>query len=155
LPGARLRLIGAGPMEPILRQLTESLDISPVVEFAGARGDVESELRRASVFLLPSREEGLSMALLEAMALGMPVVVSDIPGNRTLVRQGETGLMAPVDDPQMLAEAILKAISGQPAILSMANAGRELVASQFSIQAVAEAHAELMELLLRFTKNGD
>ncbi|MFM7131193.1 MAG: glycosyltransferase, partial [bacterium] len=85
----------------------------------------------------------------------MPVVVSDIPGNRTLVRHGETGLLAPVDDPQMLAEAILKAISGQPAILSMANAGRELVASQFSIQAVAEAHAELMELLLRFTKNGD
>ena len=144
VPGAGLRLIGAGPMEPGLRQLSEKLDIGPLVEFAGAQGDVEKELRQASVFLLPSREEGLSMALLEAMALGMPVVVSDIPGNRTLVEHCITGQLARAGDPQMLAEAILKVLSAGPEFLTMASAGRELVATGFSIQAVAKAHVELM-----------
>jgi glycosyltransferase involved in cell wall biosynthesis len=148
LPDARLRLIGAGPMESRLGQLADELSVLQSIEFAGARSDVEAELRGASCFVLPSREEGLSMALLEAMALGMPVVVTDIPGNRTLVSDGETGLLSPVDKPEAMTEQIVRSLGGSPEIMKMAEQGRELVASRFSIEAVAREHVALMRRLI-------
>lgn len=147
-PGARLQLIGEGVESHNLRARASELGIDGSVEFAGARTDVESILRQSGVFVLPSREEGLSIALLEAMALGIPVVVSDIPGNRTLVEQDVTGQIVDAGDPQALAAAVTKAIRQDPGILKMALAGRGRVASDFSVRTAAIRHQELFLSLI-------
>lgn len=122
--------------------------ISGSVDFSGALANAAEELGQADLFVLPSREEGLSIALLEAMALGLPVVVSDIPGNRILVRQDQTGRLALPNHPSMLAQMIKEALSGNEQTLAMARAGRELVDDRFSIEAVAEQHLALFRDLL-------
>jgi len=147
-PGARLRLIGAGVESDALKGMAVRMGIVDSVEFAGASNDVEAILRQSDVFVLPSREEGLSIALLEAMALGMPVVVSDIPGNRTLVDRDVTGQIVEANDRQALAEALANAIRRNSAILKMAGAGRERVASDYSVRAAAIRHHELFRSLI-------
>ncbi len=145
---ARLRIIGDGPLQQTLQEQAKRLGISGSVDFSGALANAAEELGQADLFVLPSREEGLSIALLEAMALGLPVVVSDIPGNRILVRQDQTGRLALPNDPSMLAQMIKEALSGNEQTLAMAKAGRELVEDRFSIEAVAEQHLELFRDLL-------
>ncbi|MCY2933367.1 MAG: glycosyltransferase family 4 protein [Planctomycetota bacterium] len=145
---ARLRIIGDGPLQQTLQEQAQRLGISGSVDFSGALANAAEELGQADLFVLPSREEGLSIALLEAMALGLPVVVSDIPGNRILVRQDQTGRLALPNDPSMLAQMIKEALSGNEQTLAMARAGRELVEDRFSIEAVAEQHLELFRDLL-------
>ena len=76
------------------------------VELLGALSTPSEILREADLFVLPSREEGMSIALLEAMALGMPIVASSIPGNRRLVNDFRHGRLCPLDDPQRLAQVI-------------------------------------------------
>jgi len=148
VPGAKLNLLGEGHEMPSLRMQASSLGITESVRFAGARQDVRQFLERSSVFVLPSREEGLSIALLEAMALGIPVVVSDIPGNATLVKPNETGQSIDADSPQALARAIVVAASQSAPILSMAQAARNLVIDRFSIRSAAELHIELFRRLI-------
>ena len=77
------------------------------VEMPGAADDPSEALRGADLFVLPSREEGMSIALLEAMALGIPLVASSIPGNRRLVSDFKHGRLAPPDDPEGLARVII------------------------------------------------
>ena len=73
----------------------------------GAVPDPTDVLRAADLFILPSREEGMSIALLEAMALGIPLIASSIVGNRRLVSDYKHGRLAPPDDPKALAEVII------------------------------------------------
>lgn len=153
-PGARLKLIGAGVESDALQGMAVRMGIADSVEFAGARADVEAILRQSDVFVLPSREEGLSIALLEAMALGMPVVVSDIPGNRTLVERNVTGQIVEANDRQALAEALANAIRQNSAILKLAQAGRERVARDFSVRTAAMRHQELFRGLIDRKRTG-
>ncbi len=90
----------------------------------GALEDVEGRLREADLFVLPSREEGMSIALLEAMALGMPLVASSIPGNRRLVADFKHGRLARVDDSEMLTRTILDQWSGLDRAIHMGRAAR-------------------------------
>ena len=103
-PEARLILIGEGPERAALEASeSESLGLTlgpgQAVELPGASADATAALRDADLFVLPSREEGMSIALLEAMALGIPLVASSIPGNRRLVSDFKHGRLAPPDDP--------------------------------------------------------
>ena len=110
-PGARLSLIGEGPERPALEAQAQALSLTlgpeQDVEMLGAVTDVTAVLRHADLFVLPSTEEGMSIALLEAMALGIPLVASSIPGNRRLVSDFKHGRLAPPDDPQALARVII------------------------------------------------
>lgn len=148
LPGMQLRLIGDGPMRAALEQQAKHLGIANSVEFAGALSDAAKQIRQASLFVLPSREEGLSIALLEAMAMGLPVVASDIPGNRILVKPGVTGRLALPDQPLILSEMIVQAFANQELTLRMAQAGRALVQTNYSIEAVAQRHLELFRRMI-------
>ena len=106
-------------------------------------GGLPSYLQAADVFVLPSRREGLSNALLEAMAAGLTVVVSDLPGNRAVVRDGENGLMFPVDDLAALQNHLT--IAGSPDL--RANLGRQARAtmSDYSMQSTAARHRAVYE----------
>lgn len=147
-PGVRLNLIGEGVEMASLKSQVSALGITASVSFSGARQDIRRILERSGVFVLPSREEGLSIALLEAMALGIPVVVSDIPGNATLVQPNETGQIVDAVSPQGLAGAIVEALGQSPRILSMAQAGRRLVSERYSIRTAAERHTSLFRELI-------
>jgi glycosyltransferase involved in cell wall biosynthesis len=152
-PDASLILIGEGPERKALetRVRSHNLRIGPseAVHLSGPVNDAESLLRQGDLFVLPSREEGMSIALLEAMALGMPVVVSSIPGNCRLVSDGEHGRLAPVNDPNRLAQVIISQWKDFDRAVRMGQAARRRVESKFSIKAVAREHLELFEEILR------
>ncbi|MDX2038293.1 MAG: glycosyltransferase family 4 protein [Isosphaeraceae bacterium] len=148
-PDARLRLVGDGPIRGELEALTEEVGLDESVEFAGAKPDASSDLAAGDLFVLPSREEGMSIALLEAMALGIPVAATSIPGNRRLIEPGEHGRLAAVDDPIDLADTILASWSDPAGSARMGRAARERVRAEFSIERVARVHLEFFERLIR------
>jgi glycosyltransferase involved in cell wall biosynthesis len=110
----RLEIAGTGPDRPMLEQLAAQLGVAERVAFLGFVSD-PAELRRlyrrASVMALPSAYEGLPMVLLEAMSCGTPVVGSDIAAISEVIRDGASGLLVPVGDPERLASAMERAVS--------------------------------------------
>lgn len=148
-PGSRLTLVGEGPCRPELEALAGSLGLSGAIALPGASPDPGKILRDAGLFVLPSREEGMSIALLEAMALGIPVVASDIPGNRALVEDGVHGRLFPADDAGALARTILDCWDSPGAAAGRALAARSRVVERYSIAAMARAHLKLFERAVR------
>ncbi len=106
-------------------------------------------LRAASVFVLPSAAEGLPNALLEALSVGVPSVVTNIPGTDEVVRDGEEALMVPVDDEAALARAIERLLTDEELSKRLASAGRELVAREFDMERVVDHHVAIFESLRR------
>lgn len=148
-PSARLTLIGDGPERPRLAKLAEELKLGPeAFAMPGATNDVEAALRGSDLFVLPSNEEGMSIALLEAMALGIPVVASAIPGNRRLISDFKHGRLAPPRDPEALAQTIVEQWSTFDRAFHMSRAARGRVEQQFSIRAVARKHLDMFRELI-------
>ncbi len=151
-PGARLILIGEGPERPALEARARALGMSAgpgqAVELPGASADPTAALREVDLFVLPSREEGMSIALLEAMALGVPLVASSIAGNRRIVSDFKHGRLAPPDDPEALARAITDQWAGFDRAFHMGRAARSRVEQEFSIRIVARAHLRLFSELV-------
>jgi glycosyltransferase involved in cell wall biosynthesis len=147
-PEARLVLVGDGPERAGLAAQVESLGLQGHVTFAGTSTDPSSYLRAADLFVLPSREEGMSIALLEAMALGVPLVASAIPGNQYLVQDRVLGRLAPPDQPEALGRLILEQWADLDRAALMGQAARRRVAEEFSIAAVARKHLDLFQRLI-------
>jgi glycosyltransferase involved in cell wall biosynthesis len=106
LPVARLLLAGDGPLGGALRQRVATLGLGGVVRFLGVRDDVGRLLGAADLFVLASDSEGMSNAILEAQACGLPTVATRVGGNPQLVVDGETGRLVPARDPAAIADAI-------------------------------------------------
>lgn len=154
-PKARLALVGEGPERPALARLAGELGLGgDAFAMPGATQDVESELRASDLFVLPSTEEGMSIALLEAMAVGLPVVASAIPGNRRLVVDFKHGRLAPPRDPAALARTIVEQWSTFDRAFHMTRAARGRVEQMFSIRAVARRHLQLFRELIARKRSG-
>jgi glycosyltransferase involved in cell wall biosynthesis len=151
-PQARLIMIGEGPERPALEARTRraGLTIGPgqAVNLPGAAGNPVMAQRQADLFILPSREEGMSIALLEAMALGMPLVASSIPGNHRLLQDFQHGRLAPVADAEGLARVIIDQWDDFDRAIEMGRAARSRVEQEFSIQAVARQHLSLFQQIV-------
>jgi glycosyltransferase involved in cell wall biosynthesis len=154
-PTARLVLVGQGPQQPELEAIAREghLTIGPgqAIEFAGIASDVNAVLRAADLFVLPSNEEGMSIALLEAMVIGIPLVATAIPGNRRLISDFKQGRLCPPNDPPALAQTIIDQWNNFDRAFHMTRAARGRVEREFSIDAVARKHLELFENLLSKT----
>jgi glycosyltransferase involved in cell wall biosynthesis len=129
VPDARLTILGGGA-SGTWKALAVSLGCADTVHFEGSVSDPGMYYQRAALFVLPSRIEGMSNALLEAVAWGMPVVVSRIPGNEAVVEEGVSGRFVPVGDANALAESIIHLlrhpdIRGQLAVAAGTRAQRE------------------------------
>jgi glycosyltransferase involved in cell wall biosynthesis len=109
LPDARLTILGQGPLQVELAEQARKLGIAENVRFAGFQGNPWPYFRHAQAFVLSSRHENLSNALLEALALGTPVIAADCPGGTREIHAASKGMMiVPPEDPHALAEAIIK-----------------------------------------------
>jgi glycosyltransferase involved in cell wall biosynthesis len=109
----RVAIVGDGPLEGELAVSARRYGVDGAVELLGFREDVEKLYADASVFALPSRYEGLSIALGEAMASGLPAVVADVGELRELVLDGENGFVVPVADPPALAERLQRLLEDE------------------------------------------
>ena len=151
-PDARLNLIGEGTERPALEARARALGLTlgpgQAVELPGVAADPTAALRDADLFVLPSREEGMSIALLEAMALGIPLVASSIPGNRRIISDFKHGRLAPHDDPEGLARVIIEQWTNFDRAFHMSRAARSRVEQEFSIRSVARKHLELFSTLI-------
>jgi len=108
------------------------------VEFLGHRDDVRELLHAAHIACLPSWREGTPRSLLEAMACGLPVVATDVPGCREVVRNGDNGLLVPPRDPQALADALRRLINDPELRTSMGARSRQRAVDEFSAEHVIE-----------------
>jgi glycosyltransferase involved in cell wall biosynthesis len=142
-PNFRLDLVGDGPAATELLALRDELSLGDCVHFLGYRQDVSSLLAGADLFLLSSLKEGISLTLLEAMATGLPIVATDVGGNREVVAHGETGLLVPPRSPEALAGAILSLIQDPNRARAMGTAGRRRVEDHFDLRQVVATYEEL------------
>ena len=147
-PRARLTLIGEGPERPALEAQVARLGLNGAVEMPGALDDPSSALRDSDLFVLPSREEGMSIALLEALAIGVPTVATSIPGNRRLIQDYQHARLFPPDDSERLARVILDQWTNFDRAFQMTRAARRRVQEDYSIEAMAKRHMELFRKLI-------
>lgn len=137
-----LAIVGGGDLLNETRQLAESSAATERIHLPGF-DEPEKWLAWADCFVLPSRREGLSNALLEAMAAGLPCIANDIPPNREVLDDGRAGLLVPVGDCEALYTA-MKGLKEDPARAShFALEARRRVESCYSIDAVAQRHLKL------------
>jgi len=145
---AYLWMVGDGPERDALAAQIEAAGLSGRVELAGSFDQVENILAAADLFVLPSHEEGLSLALLEAMGAGLPVVASDIPGNRLAIRSGIEGLLVPVGNPADLAAAINDLLSDPARSAAFGAAARSRVQESFSLDRMVDDYLALFDRVL-------
>ena len=138
-----LAILGEGESRASLERQAKDLGINHKVCFYGFREERLTFLRGFDLFVLPSRLEGIPRCLMEALAAGIPVIASDIPGCQDLVAHGQTGLLFPVDDREALTNLIDGIVADAGAGSRLARAGRELIDSRFSAKRMAKEYASL------------
>lgn len=149
----RLAIVGSGPEKPKLERLAKELGISPMVRFVPATPEVSKWLREIDIFVLPSRTEALSNALIEAMASGCAAVASDVGGNPELIGNNERGFLFPSEDESGLAN-VLEAYLLDPALRRRhAAAARAFVEAHLSIDASVAGMIRIYNNFLRRPAN--
>jgi glycosyltransferase involved in cell wall biosynthesis len=141
-------LIGDGQLLPKLKHLASAKNYRNKIKFLGHRQDVPELLASMDILVLPSLREGLPRSLQEAMATGIPVVATDVKGDRDLVRHEETGLLVPPRDPEALAQAILKLLQDEDLAERMGKRAREIAVSELSLDKIVEQTVVIQEELL-------
>jgi glycosyltransferase involved in cell wall biosynthesis len=121
----------------------EAWQASGIVEWWGHRHDMPSVFAESHLVCLPSYREGLPKVLLEAAASGRPIVTTDVPGCREVVRHGENGLLVPARSVGPLAHALRELIADPARRARFGRRGREIVEAEFSVERVVEAHVAL------------
>ncbi len=142
-----LLIIGDGPQRAQLERFARLVTCHENVRFLGLRHDVPRLLPHLDVLWHASGYEGLPNAIMEAMAAGVPVVATDIPGNRDLVVPGETGYLVPLGDRAALGRSAFKLLEDEPLRVRLGGAGRERIA-QFTVPQMVERHAALYREIL-------
>jgi sugar transferase (PEP-CTERM/EpsH1 system associated) len=145
----RLVLVGDGPLYAEAQAILAGASLARAAWMPGTREDVASILRGLDCFALPSRAEGVSNTILEAMASGLPIVATDVGGNAELVEAGVTGALVPSGDVDAMARCILAYARDPAAARAAGRAGRLRAERQFSLDTMVARHQELYDRLLR------
>jgi len=133
LPSVKVAIAGGGPLQKALASEIRRLGIGDAALLLGERTDAREILAAADVFVLPSLWEGLPYVLVEAAALGMPIVAADIDGVREVIRSGETGILVPPKNPAALAAALLLLLGDRALALKLGENARREIPGRFSI----------------------
>jgi glycosyltransferase involved in cell wall biosynthesis len=142
-------IVGGGRRAAEMQQLAESLGLADAVHFLGPRRDVPDLLNAMDVFVLPSYSEGVSLALLEAMAAGLPVIATAVGGLPEVVTDGDNGLLIPPRDPDALAGALERLLADPAWARQLGAKARAHVREHFSLdrlgREINEIYKELAE----------
>jgi L-malate glycosyltransferase len=141
-------IVGDGPDRPELELRVSAMGLGRDVQFLGHRRDVPALLAAADVFVLSSLWEGLPLALLEAMAAGLPSVVTAVGGNPDVVEDGTSGLLVPAGDGKAFSNALSRLLENSSQRERMGRAARERFDRCFSLRRFVEAHEALYEEML-------
>jgi glycosyltransferase involved in cell wall biosynthesis len=145
----RLRLVGKGGLGYEMEASARQLSVDQTVEFCGQVDHPFPLLRQSDIFVLPSRSEGMSNALLEAMAHGLPCIVSDIAGNDEVIQHERNGLLVKLDDEQDLARAIARLATDHALRERLGREALRTVEESYSIDSVADRYMALYTDLLQ------
>jgi glycosyltransferase involved in cell wall biosynthesis len=135
-PEARFIIVGDGELRVPLQRRTADLGLGDRVRFPGFRSDIETFLGSFDAFVVSSHLEGLCTSLIDAMLFRLPCVGTDTGGIPDLIRDGETGLLVPVRNPDALAEAICRVLGDAALARSLGEAGRTHALAQFTAEAL-------------------
>lgn len=153
-PPPSLVICGDGSWRPALMELARARGVAHLVRFAGWTTDPRTYYREFDVFVLPSRSEGTSVSLLEAMSCGVPPVVTSVGSNAAILGPALAGQVVPPEDPEALAARIADTL-GHPAQLNMLRKlARERVSDAFSLGATIGAYRALYDELLGPGRSG-
>lgn len=139
VPGLRAVIIGDGPARLKLRTLCHELGLDGIVEFTGHCDDVLRRLRKMAVFVLPTRSEGLGLSIIEAMAMGVPVVATGVGGVPELVQHGSTGFLVRPNQPQEIARRVRQILAQREFAQAMRHRAYEHVARNYTSQGMIES----------------
>lgn len=143
-----LHIVGTGPDEPALRALAETRVVAHRVHFLGFRRDVYYYLAHCQALLMPSLHEGMPYTLLEAMALGTPIVASRVGGLAEVLQDSVTALLIPPGDAHALAQAILQ-LYGDPKLgLQLTEQAHRLQQAKYSLEAMVDSYLGVYRKLL-------
>lgn len=148
-PEAHLFIAGDGPLRQAMEALTKDLGIDKKVRFLGIRQDIPDLMNAADAYVMSSAWEGMPMVLLEAHAVGLPIVATDVGGNREVVQDGVTGFLVSPQDSDALAQAMLRLMSlPREERQRMAQASRERIETNFALDRVVDQWEVLYKELL-------
>lgn len=148
-PEAKIVVVGGGPLERVLRVEAQKLGLERFFVMLGERTDARELLSLFDVFVLPSLWEGLPLVLLEAAAMGKPIVATDIDGVREVIRDGETGLLVPPANPERLAEAILRLLQDKDLAHKLGENAKATIPPSFPLSKMIEETEQLYLRLFR------
>jgi sugar transferase (PEP-CTERM/EpsH1 system associated) len=145
----RLLLVGDGPLRAEAEGLLVAAGARELAWLPGEREDVPAVLQGLDLFVLPSRAEGISNTILEAMATGLPVVATAVGGNPDLVVDGRTGTLVPAGDAEAMARAILGYLTDGERARAHGTAARQRTVSELGLDAMAGRYAAVYDDLLQ------
>jgi glycosyltransferase involved in cell wall biosynthesis len=145
----RLYIIGEGRDSALLQKLCKQLGLHDRVHILNTVPSLAPFLQSADVFILPSAYEGISNSLLEAMASGLAVLATDIPGNRELIDDGVTGILIPCGNDEKLISALEALLVDDARAADLGRNARERVCRHYAVQTVARKYGDLYDLLIK------
>lgn len=147
-PQSRLIIVGKGDLRPQLECMASALGIADCVEFAGLQEDIPAQLHRAAVAVLPSRVEGMPVALLEAMACGLACVATRVSGSEDIIEHGVNGLLVEPEDYQGMAQELLALLHDPALVQQYGRAARTTVEKRYSLEQVTNMYIALYEQMI-------
>jgi glycosyltransferase involved in cell wall biosynthesis len=143
-PTLSAAVAGDGPLREQIRRAAERHGVAQTIDFLGPRTDIEHVYRSGRVFVLTSRHEGLSVAMSEAMASGLPVVVTNVGDLSDLVQDGRNGFLLPVGDVEGFAERIESLLQDRVAYDAFGRAARAAVIVHASVSRLTDVYREIL-----------
>lgn len=146
--GVRFKLLGPLDKNPasLKKKVIEEWDVSGAIDYLGETDDVRPFLGESSAYVLPSYREGLSQAIIEAMAMNKPIITTNVPGCRETVVEGRNGYLVPARDGKALSESMMKLIGNPELIKTMGKASREIAEERFDVRKVNKVIMEALGL---------
>jgi glycosyltransferase involved in cell wall biosynthesis len=148
IPEVRLLLVGQGKMEDTLRSKARDLNLDGHIHFVLKGIRRQKALALFDIFVMPSRQEGLGLSIMEAQAFGLPVIASRVGGIPSLIEDGKTGILVEPENPEALAQAIIQLLNNRPRMQTIAAAGKEFIKTNFSAECMMDKVIQLYERVI-------